>query len=117
MAKGPQIIFVHESWGPSTLRGPRSIYDTGSILHVATCNLWATDLLVVQRFWPPIMTSTSTAIAKLSNVSLREGYLLKRQRGQRFNADPTRLKFQHRYMCLTQDSLDYFVDQKVYSYT
>ena len=44
---------------------------------------------------------------------LKEGYLLKRQRGQRANADFRKLKFQQRYFCLTQDYLHYYVDQKV----
>ena len=51
----------------------------------------------------------------LPNVPvLKEGYLLKRQRGKSSNADLRNLKFQQRYFCLTQDSLHYFVDRKVY---
>ena len=44
---------------------------------------------------------------------LKEGYLLKRQRGQRSGADLRGLRFQQRFICLTQDFLDYFVDKKV----
>ena len=53
-------------------------------------------------------------LQQLSIVSpLKKGYLLKRQRGQRPNADFRKLKFQQRYICLTQDSLHYHMDQKV----
>ena len=44
---------------------------------------------------------------------LKEGYLLKRQRGQSSGADLRGLKFQQRFICLTQDYLEYFVDKKV----
>lgn len=44
---------------------------------------------------------------------LKEGYLLKRQRGQSSGADLRGLKFQQRFICLTQDFLGYFVDKKV----
>ena len=50
----------------------------------------------------------------LKAALLKEGYLLKRQRGQSSGADLRGLKFQQRYICLTQDFLVYYVDKKVY---
>ena len=44
---------------------------------------------------------------------MKRGYLLKRQRGQSSGADLRGLKFQQRYICLTQDFLYYYVDKKV----
>ena len=44
---------------------------------------------------------------------MKEGYLFKRQRGKSSNADLRTLKFQQRYVCLTQDALHYYVDEKV----
>lgn len=44
---------------------------------------------------------------------LKQGYLFKRQRGQSSRADLRGLKFQHRYISLTQDFLYYYVDKKV----
>ena len=44
---------------------------------------------------------------------LKEGYLLKRQRGQSSGTDLRGLKFQQRFICLTQDFLNYYVDKKV----
>ena len=48
-----------------------------------------------------------------SKPLLREGYLLKRQRGKSPNADLKKLRFQQRYITLDENILDYF-DQKVY---
>ena len=45
--------------------------------------------------------------------TLKEGHLLKRQRGQRSNADLTKLKFQQRYICLNQDYLHYHTADKL----
>ena len=45
----------------------------------------------------------------LSKVSiLKEGPLLKRQRGQSYQADMRKLKFQQRYISLIQDRLYYY---------
>ena len=44
---------------------------------------------------------------------LKEGYLFKRQRGHSSKADLTKLKFQQRYICLTQDSLHYYRGNKL----
>ena len=45
--------------------------------------------------------------------TLKEGYILKRQRGRSSKADLTKLKFQQRYISLNQDSIQYYVDKTV----
>ena len=52
-------------------------------------------------------------LPKVPLTLMKEGYLLKRQRGQSSRADLRGLKFQQRYICLTQDFLYYYVDKKV----
>ena len=53
--------------------------------------------------------SVPSVPSTLSKVSiLKEGPLLKRQRGQSYQADMRKLKFQQRYISLIQDRLYYY---------
>lgn len=64
-------------------------------------------------------TTVSSAVGRGSSLShikvsvLKEGNLLKRQRGRSSGADLRRLKWQQRYISLTPDYLYYYSDQKV----
>ena len=46
---------------------------------------------------------------------LKDGYLSKRQRGRTPGVDLRKLKFQERYVSLTQDSLQYFATEQTVS--
>lgn len=48
-----------------------------------------------------------------ANTLLKDGYLLKRQRGLSPSSDQRRLKFKQRYIRLDTKALDFFEDQKV----
>ena len=70
--------------------------------------------LCTLSFTQPLCTSQDTSQATMATKKslLKQGHLLKRQRGQSANADLKKLRFQQRFIRLDEKTLEYFEDQK-----